>query len=170
MLQSGDPAPSFTLPDADMETFELSELKGKHHLVLYFYPRDNTPMCLRQAAEFSDHEDDFLRHGCLIVGVSPDDCLTHASFRDENGLSIRLLSDQDTEVCRQYDVWRAREVDGHTRMGVLRSTFIIDRDGVIRHALYDVSPRGHAAAVFELVKELESGHGNGNSQKHRRNA
>ncbi|WP_418648920.1 peroxiredoxin [Thauera butanivorans] len=156
MLQSGDTAPPFSLPDADMEVFDLASLQGKHHVVLYFYPRDRTPSCTLQAADFSDHEDDFARHGCIVVGVSPDDCLTHADFRDEEGLSIRLLSDADKEVCRLYGVWQQKEVDGIKKMGVRRSTFIIDKRGVIRHALYDVAPRGHAAAVFELVKKLEA--------------
>ena len=95
-------------------------------------------------------------YDCIVVGVSPDDCLTHAEFRDQEGLSVRLLSDADTDVCRLYKVWQQREVDGIKKMGVRRSTFIIDKDGIIRHALYDVAPRGHVAAVFELVKELGS--------------
>ena len=98
MLQSGDIAPAFSLPDADMEIFDLASAAGKHNVVLYFYPRDKTPGCTRQAADFSDHEDEFARHDCIVVGVSPDDCLTHAEFRDQEGLSIRLLSDSDTEV------------------------------------------------------------------------
>ncbi|KAI5913941.1 peroxiredoxin [Thauera sp. 2A1] len=156
MLQSGDLAPSFSLPDADMEIFDLACTRGKQHVVLYFYPRDNTPGCTLQAADFSDHEDEFARHGCIVVGVSPDDCLTHAEFRDHQGLSVRLLSDADTEVCRLYGVWQQKEVDGVKKMCVRRSTFVIDKQGKIRHALYDVTPRGHAAAVFELVKKLES--------------
>ncbi|AMO36459.1 peroxiredoxin [Thauera humireducens] len=156
MLQSGDIAPPFSLPDADMEIFDLASVAGKHHVVLYFYPRDRTPGCTLQAADFSDHEDDFTRHGCIVVGVSPDDCLTHAEFRDEEGLSIRLLSDIDKEVCQLYGVWQQKEVDGVKKMGVRRSTFIIDKNGTIRHAFYDVAPRGHAAAVFDLVKKLES--------------
>ena len=155
-MRSGDEAPSFSLPDADMETFDMAEALESHHVVLYFYPRDNTPGCTRQAADFSDHEDEFTRHNCIIVGVSPDDCLTHAEFRDEHGLSVRLLSDEDGEACRLYDIWQAREVDGVSRMGVLRSTFIIERGGVIRHALYDVNPRGHAAEVFQLVREMDA--------------
>jgi peroxiredoxin Q/BCP len=154
MLQSGDTAPLFSLPDADMEIFDLESARGKHHVVLYFYPRDKTPGCTMQAADFSDHEEEFSRHDCIVLGVSPDDCLTHAEFRDQEGLSVRLLSDADTDVCRLYKVWQQREVDGVKKMGVRRSTFIIDKDGVIRHALYDVAPRGHVAAVFELVKEL----------------
>lgn len=156
MLQSGDLAPSFSLPDADMEIFDLASTHGKQHVVLYFYPRDNTPGCTLQAADFSDHEDEFARHGCIVVGVSPDDCLTHAEFRDHQGLSVRLLSDADTDVCRLYGVWQQKEVDGVKKMCVRRSTFVIDKQGKIRHALYDVTPRGHAAAVFELVKKLES--------------
>ncbi|TAH45302.1 MAG: peroxiredoxin [Betaproteobacteria bacterium] len=156
MLQSGDLAPSFSLPDADMEIFDLASALGKQHVVLYFYPRDNTPGCTLQAADFSDHEDEFARQGCIVVGVSPDDCITHAEFRDQQGLSVRLLSDAETEVCRLYGVWQAKEVDGVKKMCVRRSTFIIDKQGTIRHALYDVTPRGHAATVFELVKKLES--------------
>ncbi len=156
MLQSGDIAPPFALPDADMEMFELAAERGRHHVVLYFYPRDNTPGCTLQAADFGDHEGDFARHDCIVVGVSPDDCLTHAEFRDQHGLSVRLLSDPDTEVCRRNDVWQQKEVDGVKKMGVRRTTFVIDKQGVIRHALHDVTPRGHAAAVFELVKELET--------------
>ena len=169
MLQSGDLAPLFSLPDADMENFDLASLRGKQHVVLYFYPRDNSPGCTLQATDFSDREGDFMAHDCTVIGVSPDDCLTHADFRDEHGLSIRLLSDQETEVCQLYDVWRAREVDGLRKMGVLRSTFVIDKEGVVRHALYNVSPRGHAAAVFDLVKQLDTRNGNGNRQEHRRN-
>ncbi len=155
-LRSGDRAPVFSLPDADMEMFDLAEALQANNLVLYFYPRDNTPGCTRQAADFTDHEDEFTRHHCTVVGVSPDDCLTHAEFRDEHGLSVQLLSDEDSEVCRMYDVWRKKEVDGISKMSVLRSTFIIDRSGVIRHALYDVNPRGHAAEVLELVRAMDA--------------
>jgi peroxiredoxin Q/BCP len=156
MLQSGDRAPLFSLPDADMEMFDLAAVLGKQHVVLYFYPRDNTPGCTTQATEFTDRDFEFERENCIVVGVSPDDCLTHADFRDAHGLSVRLLSDPDSEVCQLYDVWRPRQVDGLTRMGVQRSTFVIDKDGIVRHALYDVTPRGHAAGVLGLVKELNS--------------
>ncbi|MDY0013177.1 MAG: peroxiredoxin [Rhodocyclaceae bacterium] len=168
MLQSGDLAPLFSLPDADMEMFDLAAARGKQHVVLCFYPRDNTPGCTRQAAEFSDHETDFDAQDCLVLGISPDDCLTHAEFRDEHGLSLRLLSDEDGQVCRLFDVWQPKSRDGATRMGVLRSTFIIDKGGIIRHAQYDVQPKGHALEVLGLVKELNSRNGNGNRQKHRR--
>ncbi len=160
MLQSGDIAPVFSLPDADMEMFDLASARGRQHVVLYFYARDNTPGCTRLAADFTDHEEEFARCGCVVIGVSPDDCLTHAEFRDSEGLSVRLLSDVDKEVCRLYGVWQRRLVDGVEKTGVLRSTFIIDRQGVLRHALYGITPRGHAAEVFGLVKGLGSGNEN----------
>lgn len=166
-LQRGDLAPVFSLPDADMEDFSLAGERDRHHVVLYFYPRDNTPGCTLQAADFSDHEAEFACHDCIVVGVSPDDCLTHAEFRDQHGLSIRLLSDTETEVCRLYQVWQEKEVDGKKKMGVARTTFIIDKQGVVRHVLRDVTPRGHAAAVYKLVKELESDNANGNRQEQR---
>ena len=170
MLQIGEVAPEFSLPDADMELFDLAVEHGRRHVVLYFYPRDNTPGCTRQAAEFSDHESDFVRQDCIVVGVSPDDCLIHAEFRDQHGLSVRLLSDVETEVCRLYQVWQPRVVDGVEKTGVLRTTFVIDKKGIIRHVLRDVSPRGHAAAVLELVRKLQTENANGNRQEQRGNA
>ena len=170
MLRSADTAPLFSLPDGDMETFDMAQVRGNRHVVLYFYPRDNAPTCTRQAEDFSDHEDAFNRLDCIVIGISPDDCLTHAEFAAEHGLSIRLLADTDAEVCRLYGVWREKEVDGIKRKGVLRSTFIIDKDGIIRHALYDVTPKGHVAEVLALVRELEPEKANGNRKKHRRNA
>lgn len=154
MLHQGRPAPEFALPDADMEMFDFCSLRGRQHAVLFFYPKDGTPLCTIEAIDFSDHEDEFKRLGCAVIGISRDDFLAHADFRDRHGLSIRLLSDEDGKVSHQYGVFRMLEKEGHKKLCVVRSTFIIDRDGIIRHALYDVSPRGHAAAVFQLVKEL----------------
>jgi len=155
MLQPGQTAPAFSLPDADMQSISLSEYKGKKHVVLYFYPRDGTPGCTMQAVDFSDHEDQFNKHNCVILGVSRDDCLTHASFRDKQGVSIGLLSDLDGEVCRLYGVLQQKEAEGVMRECLVRSTFVIDKKGVIRHAEYGVNPRGHAAEVFELVRKLK---------------
>lgn len=153
MLRVGDPAPVFTLPDADMESFELQSLCGKN-VVLFFYPRDGTPACTLEASDFSDHEEEFLSQDCIVLGVSRDDCLTHAEFRDKQGVSVRLLSDAEGEVCRLYGVWQSKEVDGVKKMGVVRSTFIIDQEGVLRHAQYGVNPRAHAAEILDLVKQL----------------
>ena len=155
MLHSGHTAPGFSLPDADMEMFDFDSLRGRQHAVLFFYPRDGTPLCTLEAIDFSDHEQDFKQLDCAVIGISRDDFLCHADFRDKHGLSIRLLSDEDGKVSHQYGVFRMLEKAGHRKLFVVRSTFIIDRDGIIRHALYDVSPKGHAAQVFQLVKELE---------------
>jgi len=156
MLQPGQSAPEFTLPDSDMETVELSSFLGKKNIVLYFYPRDNTPVCTQQAAEFSDHEGEFGRCNCVILGVSRDDCLTHADFRDKNGLSIRLLSDPEGEVCRRYGVLQEKELDGVRRLCLVRSTFVIDKKGVIRHADYGVNAKHHALQIFNVVRKLKS--------------
>jgi peroxiredoxin Q/BCP len=155
MLQPGQQAPRFTLPDADMQSVGLATFLGKKHVVLCFYPRDNTPVCTQQAAEFSDHEGEFGRRDCVIFGVSRDDCLTHADFRDRHGLSIGLLSDADGEVCRRYGVLQEKELDGVRRECVVRSTFVIDKKGVIRHAAYGVNPRHHAAEIFDVVRRLK---------------
>ena len=154
MLQTGQAAPIFTLPDADMRTVSLSEFKGRKHVVLYFYPRDGTPGCILEASDFSDHEDQFDKHDCVILGVSRDDCLSHAAFRDKHGLSVRLLADVEGEVCRRYGVLHDKEVDGRKKSCVVRSTFIIDRKGMVQYALYGVNPRGHALEVLDLVKRI----------------
>jgi thioredoxin-dependent peroxiredoxin len=154
MLHVGQPAPQFTLPDADMELFDFTSLQGKQHAVLFFYPKDGTPYCTLEAIDFSDHESEFNRLGCAVIGISRDDCLAHADFRDKHGLSIRLLSDEDSEVCHKFGVLHYREHEGHKKLCLIRSTFIIDKHGIVRHALYDVPAKGHAAEVFQLVKQL----------------
>ena len=156
MLEPGQAAPSFDLPDADMQNVSLSEFKGKKHVVLYFYPRDGTPGCTMVTTDFSDHEDQFVKHDCVILGVSRDDCLTHAEFRDKHGLAIGLLSDPEGEVCRRYGVLQEKEVDGVRKECLVRSTFVIDKHGVIRHAAYGVNPKHHAAQIFDVVRRLKS--------------
>lgn len=154
MLRAGDRAPDFELPDADMEIVSLSDYQDKQHVVLYFYVRDDTPACTTEAIEFSDLDDQFARHGCAVIGVSRDDCISHGEFRDKHGITVRLLADKDSTVCRQYGVLVEREVDGIMREAVQRSTFIIDRSGIIRHALYGIHPKGHAGQALQLVKKL----------------
>jgi len=156
MLQPGQNAPEFVLHDADMQAVSLAEFRGKV-VLLYFYPRDGTPGCTLEATDFSDHEDQFGRCDCVILAVSRDDCLTHAEFRDKNGLSIRLLSDPDGEVCGLYDVLQDKEHEGVHRQCIVRSTFVIDRKGVIRHAAYGVNPKHHASEMLELVRRMKNG-------------
>ncbi len=153
MLKPGDRAPDFSNPDADMNIIELSQFKGKT-LVLFFYVRDDTPGCTTEAVEFTDLESKFNKLGAAVVGVSRDDCMKHSDFRDKHGISVTLLADKEQETCKAYGVLQDKEVDGVTRKSVVRSTFIIDKQGVIRHALYGVSSRGHAAEMLQLVKEL----------------
>jgi peroxiredoxin Q/BCP len=153
MLKAGERAPDFSNPDADMNVVELSQFRGKP-LVLFFYVRDDTPGCTAEALEFSELEGDFARLGASVLGVSRDDCIRHGEFRDKHGISVRLLADKDQRTCSAYGVLQDREVDGAVRKSVVRSTFVIDKQGVIRHALYGVSSRGHAAEVLQLVKEL----------------
>jgi peroxiredoxin Q/BCP len=156
MLHQGDVAPEFSLPDADMEYFDTTTIRGKQHSVLFFYPRDGTPLCTIEAIDFSDHENEFSRQDCVVVGISRDDCLAHAEFRDKHGLSLRLLADETGDVGHKYGVFQYREKEGHKKLCLIRSTFIIDKEGIIRHAFYDVSPKGHAAEVFRLVKALNA--------------
>lgn len=154
MLQVGQHAPRFVLPDADMELFDFASLLGKQNVVLFFYPKDGTPYCTQEAIDFSDHEEEFQRAGAVILGISRDDCLAHAEFADKNGISVRLLSDIDGKVGHQYGVYQYREHNGQKKLTVVRSTFVIDKHGIVRHALYDVSPKGHAAEIFQMVKGL----------------
>jgi len=154
MLKSGDPAPEFELPSADLEMVQSSELVGKSNMVVYFYPKDDTPGCTMEAIDFSDLLDEFRAVDTEIFGISRDNCLSHGDFRDKHGLTIQLLSDTEGTVCEAFDVWREKEAHGEKRMGILRSTFVIDKSGTVRHALYDVKPKAHAAHVLELVKAL----------------
>lgn len=154
MLKPGDRAPDFSNPDADMNIVELSQFRGKA-LVLYFYVRDDTPGCTTEAIEFSELENDFTKAGAVVLGVSRDDCIKHGEFRDKHGISVRLLADKEQTTCEAYGVLQDKEVDGVMRRSMVRSTFIIDKQGVIRHALYGVSSRGHAADVLQLVKDLK---------------
>ena len=154
MLQIGQHAPNFTLPDAEMAMVKLSSFKGKHNVVLFFYPRDDTPGCTLEAIDFSDHEDEFLKCNTVVLGISRDDCLSHAAFRDKHGLSVNLLSDEEGEVCEKYGVWQEKEKDGVKKMGIVRSTFIIDKQGNIRQAHYGVIPKGHAAEILKELKDL----------------
>ncbi|MBI5890014.1 MAG: peroxiredoxin [Nitrosomonadales bacterium] len=162
MLQVGTDAPHFELADADMQMFSLDKQRGKN-IVLYFYPKDGTPGCTMEANEFSDHEAEFARFNTIVVGISRDDCISHASFRDKYGLAVQLLADPDGHVCRKYGVLyekeaspeQARSVDGHKKLAIQRSTFVIDRQGKLRHALYGVHAHGHAQEIIKLIKEMK---------------
>jgi len=160
MLQVGQTAPAFTLPDASMEMMTLSRYRGKKNVVLYFYPKDGTPACTIQAIGFSDREDEFAKLDTIVFGVSRDDVLSHAAFRDEHGLTVQLLADTEKEVCRLYDVIREKIVDGHPKEFLQRSTFIIDKKGVVRHIMPEVNPKEHVEEVLKVCRQLLNGHAN----------
>ncbi len=153
-LQAGQSAPGFDLPDAEMEAVSLAGFRGHKTVVLYFYPRDDTPGCTQEAIEFSDLQDDFARVDAVVVGVNMDDCLSHSAFLDKHGLAVQLLADVDGEVCNNYGVLHEKEHDGRKKTCIQRSTFIIGKDGVVKHALYGVSARGHAAQVLQLIRDI----------------
>jgi peroxiredoxin Q/BCP len=154
-LTIGMEAPHFELPDADMQTFSLTSQQGKKNIVLYFYPKDDTPGCTMEANEFSDLEEEFAKFDTIVIGISRDDCLSHASFRDKYGLSVLLLSDPDARVCKRYGVMYEKEVEGHKKLSIKRSTFVIDRQGKLRHVMYGVQAHGHAQDILKLIKELK---------------
>ena len=149
-LEAGDAAPDFSLQDADGSTVSLADLAGST-TVLYFYPRDDTSGCTAEACEFRDRASDYDAAGARVIGVSPDPVTSHARFRDKHGLPFTLLSDPDHELAEAYGVWVQKSRYGRTYMGVERSTFVIGPDGRLTHALYKVTPQGHAASVLELV-------------------
>ena len=151
-LQPGTAAPGFDLPDADMNVVSLGNFRNRRTVVLYFYPKDGTPGCTMEAIDFSEMEDEFGALKAVVLGVSMDDCVSHGAFRDKHGLCVQLLADVEGEVCRRYGVLHDKEVDGRKKSCIVRSTFIIDRKGHLRHALYGVNPRGHAAEILGLLK------------------
>ncbi|PHV11647.1 peroxiredoxin [Chitinimonas sp. BJB300] len=156
MLTPGQAAPDFELPDAAMDMVKLSDYRGKQQVVLYFYHRDDAPGCTVEALEFTDLADHFNKSGAVVLGVSLDDPFCHEVFRDRHGLLVRLLSDSETEVSRRYHTLRQLERNGVVKFGTIRSTFIVDRSGTLRHALYNVAPRGHAADVLKLIQQLDA--------------
>ena len=154
MLKAGDKAPEVELPSAEMKMQTLSQFLGKNHVVLYFYPKDDTPGCTMESLEFTDLMDEFTDLDTIVIGISKDTCISHAAFRDKYGLTMQLLADVDGKACADFDVWQEKVKGEERKMGIVRSTFIIDKEGTIRHAVYGVKPKGHGEAMLELVKEL----------------
>lgn len=155
MLQAGQSAPNICLPDDEMHEVCLASFKGKQNVVLYFYPKDDTPGCTTEAVDFSSLDDYFKTLKTAVIGISRDDCISHAAFRDKHGLTVQLLSDTEGEACEAYGVWQEKEKEGKKYMGIVRSTFIIDKTGTIQHALYGVKADKHAKEVLELVRHLK---------------
>jgi len=150
MLREGDAAPDFTLMSDSGEPITLSELRG-NPVILYFYPKDDTPGCTTQACGLRDVYTDLQKRGAVVLGVSPDGEASHVQFRQKYELPFTLLSDPDTRASQAYDVWGERSMGGKTFMGITRSTFVIDTDGTVTKALYGVKPDAHAQLVLDAL-------------------
>ncbi len=147
---TGDSAPAFTAPRDGGETVSLRDFAGKH-VVLFFYPKDDTSGCTKEALEFTALADDFAKAGVALLGVSKDSVKKHDKFRDKHGLNVILISDEDTTICEDYGVWKEKSMYGKTYMGIERTTFLIDGAGKITAHWPKVKAAGHAAIVLEHV-------------------
>ena len=153
MAEVGDMAPDFTAPRDGGGDLTLSALQPKA-VVLYFYPRDDTPGCTKEAIGFTESVEAFDAAGAVIVGVSKDSVKKHDKFRDKHGLKVALVSDEDSDICENYGVWVEKSMYGKTYMGIERATFLIDGSGKIAQAWRKVKVPGHVDAVLEAVKAL----------------
>ena len=150
MIEEGKPAPDFELQSDSGDTVKLSELRGKT-VVLYFYPKDDTPGCTTEACEFRDAYDAYRERGVEILGVSPDDVASHEKFKQKYELPFTLLADPGHKTAEAYGVWGERSLAGKKYMGINRSTFVIDEDGKVARAMLGIKPAGHASQVLEGI-------------------
>jgi len=156
LLQTNQPAPDFSVPDQNGNPVSLADFRGQKTVVLYFYPKDDTPGCTIEANEFTQLADEFAKNGAIVIGVSKDPCDIHQAFIAKYGLKVPLLADTDGKLCETYGVWQEKEKAGVKKMGIVRSTFIIDKDGNLAYVEYGVKPEGHAQAMLEKVRSLAS--------------
>jgi len=146
-MKVGDEAPVFTLPDKDGNMVSLTDFSGRK-VVLYFYPKDNTPGCTRQACAFAANYDEFERRGIVVIGVSRDSSASHAKFAEKHALPFILLSDPGLEAIEAYGVWQEKKLYGKVSMGIVRTTFIIDESGIVRDIMSKVKPDTNAAEIL----------------------
>jgi peroxiredoxin Q/BCP len=149
-LKIGSKAPSFSAPDQSGKTVSLGDFKGKT-LVLYFYPKDDTPGCTTEACSFRDEHSVFLKKGAVVIGVSPDSPKKHTKFIEKFSLPFPLLADEDHKICEAYGVWVEKSMYGKTYMGVERSTFVIDPQGKLKAIYRKVKPAEHTAEVLAAL-------------------
>ena len=155
MLTANTQAPDFSLPNQEAETLSLRMYKGDRNVVLYFYPKDDTPGCTLEANQFTALNNEFSALDTVIIGVSKDSCESHMAFINKYGLSVALVADENGELCEAYGVWQEKEKNGVKKMGIVRSTFIIDKTGKLVDVEYGVNPDGHAQAVLEKIRRLK---------------
>lgn len=151
-IEVGKAAPDFTLQNQEGENISLSDFKGQN-VVLYFYPKDMTPGCTTQACDFRDNYDAFKDLNTVIIGISPDPIERHQKFIDKHDLPFQLLADTEQEVAKQYDVWKLKKMFGKEFYGIERSTFILDKEGIIQKEYRKVRVKGHIEETLNFVKE-----------------
>lgn len=149
---TGKPAPVFALPDQDGSMIDLASLKGKN-VVLYFYPKDMTPGCTTEACDFRDQNNLFAEYNTVVIGVSPDPAVRHQKFIQKHGLPFTLLADEKQEAAKQYGVWTLKKNFGKEYMGIERSTFLINKEGIVAKEWRKVRVKGHVEDVLSAVKE-----------------
>lgn len=152
--ETGNNAPEFTATLDRGGSLSLTELKGKW-IVLYFYPKDDTSGCTKEACEFRDNMERITSLGSVVIGVSPDNVKSHDKFREKYNLNFHLISDTEKKICNDYGVWAKKSMYGKKYMGVERTTFIIDPQGIIRHIFPKVKVEGHVGEVINKIKDLK---------------
>ncbi len=152
-LKIGSKAPDFSAPNQNGETMSLADFSGKK-LVLYFYPKDDTPGCTTQACSYRDHFDEFVRRGYQIIGVSKDDLKSHQKFLGKYELNFTLLSDPETTVIQDYGLWKEKSLYGKKYMGTARTTFLLDEEGIIIKIFENVDPKGDVQQVLTFIDSL----------------
>ena len=154
LLSPNQPAPDFQVLNQHDQEVRLSDYLGKNYVVLYFYPKDDTPGCTIEANDFTALAEQFAALDTVIIGVSKDDCASHRAFIEKYGLNVQLLADTSGELSESYGVWQEVEKNGEKKWKIVRSTFIINRNGELEDALYGVNHEGHAQWVLDRVKAL----------------
>lgn len=153
MLKVGDKAPDFKLKDETEREISLSDFRGRK-VVLYFYPKDDTPGCTKEACSFRDVYDEILEAGAVVIGVSKDDTSSHEKFKKKYNLPFYLLSDPENKVIEKYGAWQEKKMYGKTYLGIARITYIVDEEGVIQKAYPKVKPENHGVEILEALKNI----------------
>ena len=153
MLKPGEKAPSFILQSDKEVEISLDDFLKKNQVILYFYPKDNTSGCTKEACSFRDHIPLIQAENTVVIGISPDNIKSHQNFIQKHNLNFILLSDPDHKVAEMYGAWGEKKMYGKIHKGIIRSTFIISKDGIIKHVFGKVKPEGHAEQVLEILKK-----------------
>ena len=153
MLEKNQSAPAFTTNNQNNETVNLSDFMGSKNVVLYFYPKDDTPGCTIEANQFTALASEFAKVDTVVLGVSKDSCESHQAFIDKFGLKVSLLADTSGELCDSYGVWQEKEKNGIKKMGIVRSTFVINKEGILVDVIYGVVADGHAQEILDVINK-----------------